>query len=80
MAKKNQYATVLSVVINGNYKDIIMKKYKVMAFEYLKYKEIIKAESKEEAIQIFEELHLKRKLMPDSSEGLDAIEVEELKD
>ena len=51
-----------------------------MAFEYLKYKEIIKAESKEEAIQIFEELHLKRKLMPDSSEGLDAIEVEELKD
>jgi hypothetical protein len=42
--------------------------------------EIIKAENKEEAIRIFEELHSKRKLMPDSSEGLDGVEVQELKD
>lgn len=42
--------------------------------------ETIQAENKEEAIQIFESLHAKRKLMPDRSEGLDAIEVEELKD
>jgi hypothetical protein len=51
-----------------------------MAFECLGFMETIKAESKEEAIQIFEELHSKRKLMPDSSEGLDGIEVQELKD
>lgn len=51
-----------------------------MAFEILGFMETIKAESKEEAIQIFEELHSKRKLMPDSSEGLDGIEVQELKD
>lgn len=77
---KSQHTSVLSVVINGDYKDIIMKKYKVMAFECLGFMETIKAESKEEAIQIFEELHSKRKLMPDSSEGLDGIEVQELKD
>lgn len=77
---KNQHTNVLNAVINGNHKDIIMKKYKVMAFECLGFMETIKAESKEEAIQIFEELHSKRKLMPDSSEGLDGIEVQELKD
>ena len=42
--------------------------------------ETIQAENKEEAIQIFESLHAKRKLMPNSSEGLDGIEVQELKD
>ena len=57
-----------------------MKKYKVMAFEVLGFMETIKAENKEEAIRIFEELYSKRKLMPDSSEGLDGIEVQELKD
>jgi len=62
------------------YKRISMKKYKVMAFEILGFMETIKAESKEDAIQIFEELHAKRKLMPDSSEGLDGIEAQELKD
>ena len=77
---KNRHISVLSVVINGNYKDIIMKKYKVMAFEVLGFMETIKAENKEEAIRIFEELYSKRKLMPDSSEGLDGIEVQELKD
>jgi len=51
-----------------------MKKFKVMAFEVLGFMETIKAENKEEAIRIFEELHSKRKLMPDSSEGLDGIE------
>ena len=76
----NQFISVLNVVINGNYKNLIMKKYKVMAFEILGFIETIKAESKEEAIQIFEELHSKRKLMPDSSEGLDGVEVQELKD
>ena len=57
-----------------------MKKYKVMAFEILGFIETIKAESKEEAIQIFKELHSKSKLMPDSSEGLDGVEAQELKD
>ena len=76
----NQFISVLNVVINGNYKNLIMKKYKVMAFEILGFIETIKAESKEEAIQIFEELHSKRKLMPDSSEGLDGVEAQELKD
>ena len=57
-----------------------MKKYKVMAFEVLGFMETIKAENKEEAIRIFEELYSKRKLLPDSSEGLDGIEVQELKD
>ena len=57
-----------------------MKKYKVMAFEILGFMETIKAESKEEAIQVFEGLYAKRKLMPDSSEGLDGIEAQELKD
>lgn len=57
-----------------------MKKYKVMAFEILGFLEYIKAENKEEAIRIFEEMHSKRKLMPDSSEGLDGIEAFELKD
>jgi pentatricopeptide repeat protein len=57
-----------------------MKKFKVMAFEVLGFLEHIKAENKEEAIQIFEEMHSKRKLMPDSSEGLDGIEAFELKD
>lgn len=57
-----------------------MKKYKVMAFEVLGFMETIKAENKEEAIRIFEELYSKRKLMPDSSEGLDGIEAQELKD
>jgi len=57
-----------------------MKKYKVMAFEVLGFMETIKAENKEEAIRIFEELHSKRKLMPDSSEGLDLVEAQELKD
>ena len=61
-------------------KRIGMKKYKVMAFEVLGFMEIIKAENKEEAIRIFEELHSKRKLMPDSSEGLDGVEAQELKD
>ena len=57
-----------------------MKKFKVMAFEVLGFMETIKAENKEEAIRIFEELHSKRKLMPDSSEGLDGVEAQELKD
>ena len=57
-----------------------MKKYKVMAFEVLGFMETIKAENKEEAIRIFEELHSKRKLMPDSSEGLDGVEAQELKE
>jgi hypothetical protein len=57
-----------------------MRKYKVVAFEVLGFMEHINAESKEEAISIFEDLHRKRKLMPDSSEGLDGIEVFELKD
>ena len=57
-----------------------MKKYKVMAFEVLGFMETIKAENKEEAIRIFEELHSKRKLMPDSSEGLDGVEAQEIKD
>jgi len=57
-----------------------MKKYKVMAFEVLGFMETIKAENKDEAIRIFEELHSKRKLMPDSSEGLDGVEAQELKD
>jgi hypothetical protein len=57
-----------------------MKKYKVMAFEVLGFMETIKAENKEEAIRIFEELYSKRKLMPDSSEGLDGVEAQELKD
>ena len=61
-------------------KRIGMKKYKVMAFEILGFMETIKAESKEEAIQVFEDLHAKRKLMPDSSEGLDGVEAQELKD
>ena len=61
-------------------KGIIMQKYKVMAYEVLGYSETIKAESKDEAIQIFENLHAKRKLMPNSSEGLDGIEAQELKD
>ena len=51
-----------------------------MAFEVLGFMETIKAESNEEAIQIFEDLHARRKLMPDSSEGLDGIEAQELKD
>lgn len=62
------------------YKRISMKRYKVMAFEVLGFMETIKAESNEEAIQIFEDLHARRKLMPDSSEGLDGIEAQELKD
>ena len=66
--------------INGNLKRVGMKKYKVMAFEVLGFMEIIKAESKQEAIQIFEDLHAKRKLMPNSSEGLDGLEAKELKD
>ncbi len=66
--------------INGNLKGVGMKKYKVMAFEVLGFMETIKAETKQEAIQIFEDLHAKRKLMPHSSEGLDGIEVQELKD
>lgn len=57
---KNQHASVLIVAINGNYKDILMKKYKVMAFEILGFMETIKAASKEEAIQIFEDLHAKK--------------------
>ena len=57
-----------------------MRKFKVMAFEVLGFMETIKAENKEEAIRIFEELHSKRKLMPDSSEGLDGVEAQELKD
>ncbi len=57
-----------------------MKKYKVMAFEVLGFMETIKAETKQEAIQIFEDLHAKKKIMPNSSEGLDGIEVQELKD
>ena len=61
-------------------KRIGMKKYKVMAFEVLGFMETIKAENKEEAIRIFKELHSKRKLMPDSSEGLDGVEAQELKD
>ena len=57
-----------------------MKKFKVMAHEVLGFVEHIKAESKEDALWIFEELHSKRKLMPDSSEGLECIEAFELKD
>ncbi len=51
-----------------------------MAFEILGFLEHINAENKEEAIKIFEEMHAKRKLMPDSSEGLDGVEAFELKD
>ena len=57
-----------------------MKRYRVMASEILGFSEIISAESKEEAKRIFEELHSKRKLSPDSSEGLEGIETFELKD
>ncbi len=57
-----------------------MKKFKVVAYEVLGFMEHITAENKEEALSIFRDLHSKRKLMPDSSEGLDGIEVFELKD
>ena len=57
-----------------------MKRYRVMASEILGFSEIVSAESKEEAKRIFEALHSKRKLSPDSSEGLEGIETFKLKD
>ena len=51
-----------------------------MASEILGFNEIISANNKDEAKSIFEDLHSKRKLSPDSSEGLEGIEAFELKD
>ena len=67
---RNQHVSVLSVVINGNYKDIIMKKYKVMAFECLGFMETIKAESKEEAIRYLKSFIQKENLCQTALKGL----------